>query len=705
MDYYGTVLHRQRRKKARRSQQKGRRRALAGGWLYQPSKATARARRPQKPFIGVDGEGGGTNERGQQNYLLLRAGERVLFNNNKPLSSIDCLEFLLSLPARAIYVGFGFGYDATQILRDMPPAYQSKLFDDQPGYTYWHDYAVDYRPGHYFRVARVRADGRGVIAGTSRTVYETWGFFQSKFTKALDTWGIGDKRARAKMEKTKAERGDFKRISPKILSYNGQECDWLAQLMERFRERSKQCDLVPLTWNGPGKTAAALLNRHNVIRRERVLQLLSPEILDFAQQAYYGGRAELAWIGILEACCAYDIKSAYPAAMLDVPCLEHGKWHQVKPAALAGLTESDLFIADCSYTHPKEQLWCGLPRRATSSGLSWRRISGGIYWSMEIFAARRIGATVKLKRAFLYERRCNCQPLAFVRDVFNQRKALDRIEKGLGLPLKLAINSLYGKFAQRVGEAPWQNPLWAGFITATCRAKVLDAIGSAADQSDIIMVATDGIYSRTPLPLDLGDELGNWEEAETAKNLLFVKPGIYWELSNDPDSLLKVRGMSPKSVRDGKPEVEAAWHDYSRRILNRDDRGPAGERIAPKLYPVVKLPMDGFVGLRLAHARKAPATAGAWTKDLAKLPGADPETNIKRLGFAWGTKRMDWYIIAAQPCAAGLAVLTRPYDGRPGDRSAPWQASETATAQTKDSDMAQFWAEGQPDYLEPECDI
>jgi hypothetical protein len=32
------------------------------------------------PFVGVDGEGGGTDELGRQNYLLLRAGDELLFN-------------------------------------------------------------------------------------------------------------------------------------------------------------------------------------------------------------------------------------------------------------------------------------------------------------------------------------------------------------------------------------------------------------------------------------------------------------------------------------------------------------------------------------------------------------------------------------------------------------------------------------------------
>jgi hypothetical protein len=71
--------------------------------------------------MAIDGEGGGTDHLGRQNYLLMVAAnsedEHVLHRRGEPLSTRDCLEFLLSLPARPILVGYGFGYDATQILR------------------------------------------------------------------------------------------------------------------------------------------------------------------------------------------------------------------------------------------------------------------------------------------------------------------------------------------------------------------------------------------------------------------------------------------------------------------------------------------------------------------------------------------------------------------------------------------------------------
>jgi hypothetical protein len=75
------------------------------------------------------------------------------------------------------------------------------------------------------------------------------------------------------------------------------------------------------------------------------------------------------------------------------------------------------------------------------------------------------------------------------------------------LVLKLAMNSIYGKLAQRIGgtldkhgdlQPPTiANPWCAGATTAWCRAKVLDA--ATQKPHAIVNFATDGIISIEPL--------------------------------------------------------------------------------------------------------------------------------------------------------------------------------------------------------------
>jgi hypothetical protein len=100
--------------------------------------------------------------------------------------------------------------------------------------------------------------------------------------------------------------------------------------------------------------------------------------------------------------------------------------------------------------------------------------------------ARKLGASVTIKEAFRYVKQCQCRTFDWVEPLYAYRRQLG--SSGQGYPLKLAINSLYGKLAQRIGEPPWRNPLWAGLITARTRALLMDAaataLGSAREQID-----------------------------------------------------------------------------------------------------------------------------------------------------------------------------------------------------------------------------
>jgi hypothetical protein len=191
-----------------------------------------RCRKKLRPFMAIDGEGGGTDELGRQNYLLMVASgpaagkEHLLHRDGKPLSVRGCLEFLLSLPAEPILVGYGIGYDVTQILRGIKRLTLSRILNppqtkNGPGYTYWADYAIIYQQGQYFRVARIDRSGPKpiVIKGSCRTVYETLGFFQCTFVKAIDDWKIGSDRERGIIAANKAHRDAFSQLTEEMIEY------------------------------------------------------------------------------------------------------------------------------------------------------------------------------------------------------------------------------------------------------------------------------------------------------------------------------------------------------------------------------------------------------------------------------------------------------------------------------------------------------
>jgi hypothetical protein len=112
--------------------------------------------------------------------------------------------------------------------------------------------------------------------------------------------------------------------------------------------------------------------------------------------------------------------------------------------------------------------------------------------------------------------------------------------------LKLALNSIYGKTAQSIGEEPpFRSYWWAGEITSYTRSRML-LLAVQCDPAPFL-IATDGIFCPHPLNVKLGKELGDLEHEEI-KNLFIGRAGVYRGRKEDDSYILKTRGFYLKDV-------------------------------------------------------------------------------------------------------------------------------------------------------------
>jgi hypothetical protein len=200
--------------------------------------------------------------------------EFMLSRQGQALATRDCLEFLLSLPPEPILVGYGIGYDATQILRGIKPLKLRPILNPQQGkngprYQFWGDYGIIYQQGQYLRVARIDRSGPKpvIMKGSCRTIYETLGFFQCSFVKAITSFEIGSECDRARIAENKMGRDAFSHLTNEIIEYCRLECRYLAMLMTAFREICAEVGIRPKQWSGAGWLASALLEKHCVPKR------------------------------------------------------------------------------------------------------------------------------------------------------------------------------------------------------------------------------------------------------------------------------------------------------------------------------------------------------------------------------------------------------------------------------------------------------
>lgn len=588
-------------------------------------RARLREKRDARPFIAVDGEGIGHG--GEEKYVLFRIGDRELYKRGRRLRTPELLQFILEAPSpkQAILTAFAFEYDCANILRDVPMHRErhdvrSRMerilhldADRKEGvnarfrnqwtwlnFDGYREFGVMYLPRHFLKVCYaekvIDANGkifRQSLKGSIRTIEDSFGFFQSSFLRALNNWGIGEKHW-SLIKRMKARRSSFERVTKTMREYNCLECQLHAELMTALRAATLAAGIELNQWDGAGRIASYMLKANGARRRVELQAKFPKTLLEMAHAAYYGGRFEVTRIGMVAGPVhEADINSAYPAGLQAAPCHLHGKWHKAEASRLQhALRDSDtLFVAPCTFNHPRDTFLCGLPFRQKSGSLMWPKAGRGVYWSPELRSAMAIGATIVIDGpGWLYERRCDCRPYGWLQAAYDTRKALGKTTRGI--PLKLGINAIYGKLAQRIGGAPWANPIDAGVATAVTRAKLNMAI-AVVGPHNVIMLATDAIYSIGAAPrLDVGGELGQWD-LKRHPRLFVVKPGLYWPPRPKTTAWrIKSRGLSPKFFEPMVSKFQKTWFDHIR--STKKFLGIA----APA--PAVTVKVSTFVGLRLA---------------------------------------------------------------------------------------------------------
>lgn len=536
---------------------------------------------------------------------------------------------------------------------------ERELHQRRSPYLYWQRYAIEFRPRQYFRVAELDRNTLRIIEGSSRTVNEVGGFFQKSFVEVLRDRNVGIARQVAMIAATKDRRQNFVKITDRERRYCALECDLLAQVMEGLRADCEASECAPPQWRGAGAIAARL---HQLNKTPRQKERVRAARLDkLCIEAYYGGRFEITRVGrIAGPVYENDINSAYPAQMLKLPCPVHTRWHPFTEALPAKAALST-YVAALRFWHPPEAILCGFPLREKGH-LYWPREGAGVYWSPEIAAAVLAGAEVEYEHGYYAEERCNCEPsFGWVERLYEQRKAMGKSTRGY--PLKLGINALYGKLAQRLGAAPYRDHLAAGLITAHTRATLIRAYRD--DPASILYIATDAIFSTAPLAVNTGDGLGQWDTKLRPEGLFIVQPGIYW--SPGSDSLPKTRGIPRSQVIAARAQFEELWSRY----LDRDQVDQV---------PSCGVPIWSFIGHRLALQRGKPLLAGRWIDQ------------IKNVDFDWQAKR--------QPVGSFVdgSLWTRPFSGI-GPDELPIRSQPYDPAMLSELDERLLTEEADPDFI------
>lgn len=632
-------------------------------------------------FVCIDGEGI-TLPDGTHRYVLLGVGDQQI-SNERGLSWEEICDFLweqyLDHGSRVAYTGFFLGYDFIQWLRNLPEERARMLLTSegrakrqprssnriQPFPVRFQGWEFDILGTKRFRIRK---------EGSKRwmNICDTGPFFQKSFLKVINPEEWSDPVVTSEEYDT-VSRGKSNRavasLDVDMRRYNALENEILARVLVRLDDgfRSLGIHLRPGEWFGPGQAAQAWL-KSRAITSERLGEVTPPGVIDAARMSYFGGWFEIMAHGPIPGITyEYDINSAYPAIISRLPCLEHGTWKRSRNVR-AVRSESALVLVHARVIGNDPYIGAML-HRDRKGNISRPHHTGGWYWLHEIRAAERAGliSDIQITDSWTYIP-CDClPPLREVADIYNLRKKVGK-KTPLGIACKLVPNSLYGKFAQSIGTPKYGNPIYASLITAGCRTMILEAIASHPEGTkDVIMVATDGVYFRSPnSQLPISGNLGDWD-TEEKQNITLFKPGVYWDdkaratirhaaqctdqnCKTPHSPIFKARGVSATDLAKRIDQIDMMFHDLVR--YGQEETG----NIDDDKWPVVHFPINFAMtsALQALH-RNDWNTAGEIIQEATAKQSAHP-----------GKKRCDPYF-------DGPILRTRPKRNDPYSPSVPYE--------------------------------
>lgn len=563
------------------------------------------------------------------------------------LSTRALLRFIVEVEEQypdAIHVGFGFGYDVNQILADLNEYQLETIHKTGVLWLDFRTYRLEWRKGKSFTVTRHYPDGRR----TTAVIYDVFSFFMSSFVNALEGFNVTPLETLQRIKDGKQARGTFTydQIDDFVLPYCLDECAQLVKLMERFRELVYGAGFQIKHWHGPGAIASYLLGYYGV---KQAMREPHEELRLASQYAYAAGRFELLKVGHAGRVWSVDINSAYPHAISQLPNLRQGRWvHVDKPKDIARFGVYRIKGGpgyEALFAEKPAPLW----HRDTSGRISFPWHVDGWYWSPEA-ALVKSSPHYEIVEGWVFVPDDNCtRPFEFVERMYAQRAQWKAEGNKAEYALKLGMNSLYGKMAQRVGwdrkrmkAPPWHQLEWAGWVTSYCRARMYK-LGSRLGWEHVVAIETDGLYvTRDPGEVGITSSkvLGELSVDEY-EDCIYVQSGLAW--LKEPGShtwIQKYRGLDPESLPVGKMIEHLSHIDWDNKVEATTTRFIGiGAALASRDYltrwrrweQVPRLIAVGGDGKRV-HIRKLCKTCAQGLTPMEQLHGL--QINLRRPGMS-----------------------------------------------------------------------
>jgi len=337
----------------------------------------------------------------------------------------------------------------------------------------------------------------------------------------------------------KSKRNEF---SPSYYKKNRtavrQYCIWDCKLTKELSQHwiemvVKAFDFYPARWISPGYLAEKVLINHGI--KVPFFKDLPYDLQEFAFNSYFGGRFEIIQRGFIGKAWLYDINSAYPHALSKMPDILKGTWRSglksINNKALLGFFLIEVRYDVCEY----------LPsfafRRVTQNNDLVCFPSGNFVTYTTLEELKSVDKNnYKILDSWQYFDDNPAYPFRdFIQKHYDKRMQLKKQGNPLELPIKIILNSIYGKMGQKTGMKIGNlfNPVIFAYITGFARAQLINFVKENNLEKDVVAFATDSVCVTRPVDVD-SDKLGGFSFDQCGEDVYYLQNGFYrfekWKL-------------------------------------------------------------------------------------------------------------------------------------------------------------------------------
>lgn len=432
---------------------------------------------------------------------------------------------------------YNIDYDFRAIIRYLPEELLLELYNENR--VKFHNFEIKYLPKKYFSISRNKYVW---------VYYDISQFFPGGLDKNAKKYLNNECKDDINAAVLGSSLKYWNDNKKEIIKYCKQDCKLTAQLADLFYQNLwREIKFNPSKPYSSGSISQEYFVNNTFIP---TLKNIPTAALKLHQDNYRGGRIEILQRGYFDNLKSYDIKSAYPAQMVNLLDYSAGNWKRTTDFddSFHGIYEIEYNCYD-DYIGLFPQNFNNLTVYPNGEGLKT------VVNEQELIFLQNNSniADFKVLNGYQFIPFREVYPYRdLIMQLFHEKETTD--DENKRMIYKLFINSIYGKTAQAIYDKQTKkfrtgklyNPIYSNRITSLTR---LELMKNALNISkDVIGFSTDSI--QTTKEIKTGSKLGDFTFEYSAKDSVILMSGIRYT-----DDKQKIRGFGNQLSLDKTTET------------------------------------------------------------------------------------------------------------------------------------------------------